>query len=192
MKKSNIHQQIKKDLTDRRRKKTRNLTKLEQEKLVEKQKGYAEDYLDEVAQADEEKAAKAVIETQTAAEQDEANIFAQVTDILHNSKVKFSNTDYSYKLAQVLYMMAETVDWPTGYDWSVGLPSKTKIHLVFRTPFGKFYGKGMKISYYPEDDLRGLQMMTVECENTVDQLEGRLVGQQRNVKTGETSSIKID
>ena len=181
MKKTKIHQQIEEEEKKEFQEKHRARVRIEEEKVLEKNRAAGEEFLDYVAQPNEEKGADAVIEVQRQVEKREREEKEMAEHILKRSRRLFNDDDYEYKLAKRLYKMATLIDWPAGYQWTIDV-KKRKIALIFMSPNGDVYGSGIKLSFEPKFDLHGLAVLTTRCENTVDKIEGNLAWQRKSKK----------
>jgi hypothetical protein len=182
IKKSKIHKAVAKDVKKDEQSKRKSRTVIEKERLVKKQKAVGEEYLDEVAQENEEKAANQVIKFQKEVDENEKLKKDETTHILNKSKHGISKDSYTYKIVKELYKMARRIDWPIGYDWRVRMMEENKIDLCFISKNGQGFGKGIKLTFVSKYDLHACAVLATQCENTVDKLEGNLAWQRKTSK----------
>lgn len=146
-------------------------TKLDQERLLKHQTGEINEYLDEVGQENEEKAAKAVIEVekQKAKEQEEDE--AKKREVIE-SALRFTRKEYVHKLAETLNYLAKGMDMPKGYRYWIGFDD-TKLNLIIYCRNGKKFGRGIKPCGDTKYDINALAVLISQCENTIDKVEKR-------------------
>lgn len=165
-----FHDYVKKNVQSKR--KPKNKTTLDKEKDLEKAKGAAGEYLDLVGQEDEEKAADAIMEIQGEVEKQEEETHHETVEEMEKNKQ--TKVRYTTKLAETLYKIMETVDFPPGYKWRIGIEGEDKLNLTFIDKNGRGYGQGIKITGLSVYDINAIHILATRCENTVDKLEGRI------------------
>jgi len=148
----------------------RSLTKLEKEKLIKKQEAEEEEYLDEITQEDEAKAAKTVIWNQQKLEKEEKQEKDEKLDKLQHARRW--KKDYVYKLALFTCELIKQIDFPRGYVYRVGY-SNEKMNIIITAPNKKRFGRGIKPVGIPRYDFHAIGILLTQCENTIDKLENR-------------------
>lgn len=133
-----------------------------------KQEGQVREYLEAVAQPDEEKAAKWVIETQDEVQRQEKEKKAEAIQKLTDArKQKF---DYLMAMVNLFEERCKLIDWPKKWTWKVGIKDDDKLHLMFKDPSGYVYGRGIKVTGMQEYDLNALHILATQAENTIDKV----------------------
>lgn len=178
---NDFHKAVKKSVQEEKKESKKARTTAEKEDLQKKQEAQAEEYLDYVGQDSEEKGADATISVQDQVrETEKLEEFKKQEEL--KRKRKFKDKEYIKELGKKLYDRAAKVDWPNGYTWKVTVDDTDirKLALKFRSSTtGRWYGRGIKASMIPKYDLNAVHVLVTQCENTVDQLEGRMAWQQK-------------
>jgi len=145
--------------------------KIDQERLEKKQQGEAKEYLDTITQADEAKAADAIIETQHIAEKEANEDKARKIEALEKSR-QWTRAEYVHRLAETLNEMAKHMDLPAGYTYWVGFNDK-KLNLIITAPSGKKFGRGIIPTGSTTYDFHAIGVLVTQAENTIDYIEER-------------------
>lgn len=145
--------------------------KIEQEKEDKIIQAEGEEFLDQITQDNEEKAAKIIVEKGQEADKKSLEDKVLKTEELEQAR-KFARKEYLHKLANLTYEMAKYIDWPVGYTYYVGF-NETKMNLIITTPDGRKFGRGIVASGVPTYDINAIGVLVEQCENTIDQLMNR-------------------
>ena len=148
-------------------------TVMEQERSLVKAKGAGGEYLDEVGQIDEDKAAEAVVKVQGEVDKVEAQAHEEAMEEM--DKNRQTKLRYTIKLGEAFYKICQTIDWTDRFTWKIGLVGEEKINLTFKDrETGRGYGQGIIITGQSFYDLNALHILATRCENTVDKISGRM------------------
>lgn len=178
-----LNEAIKKELKEEYQEEHQAKTEAEKEELQKELEGKGEEYLDYVAQEDEEKGADATIDVQEQVQnQEKLEEYKQKREL--ERKKKFKDKEYIFDIAKKLYKRALKVDWPDGYTFKIIHDNIKGVGLKFTTPTGREFGKGIDLSLISKYDLNAIHVLVTQCENTVDRLEGRMAYQQKQKGQG--------
>lgn len=146
------------------------MTKIEAEKESKKRAAETAEELEVLGQDNEVKAAKWVIEKGNKDRKKEDEKEAEVQWKLDDKKKQvFTYTDLLLKeLRQIMF------DWedqkPLGYKWAA-VKDKKGLCLWIRDATGKYYAKGIKVSFLPKYDLNAISRMVARACDFMDSLE---------------------
>jgi hypothetical protein len=133
-----------------------------------KKRGKVREYLDLVSQEDEEKAAKWVIEVEDKNVKQNKKLHDEALTLLSDErKRKF---EYLKAMVDLFIKRIKLIDWPKKWTWKVGIKDDDKLHLLFKDPKGRVYGRGIKVTGMQIYDLNALHVLATQAENTIDQL----------------------
>lgn len=148
-------------------------TVIDQERKLKKAEGAGAEYLDEVGQENETKAAGVVVKVQKEVDKHEEE--AHEVAMEEMNKNRQTKLRYIAKLGEAFFKICETIDWVDRFVWKIGLEGEDKINLTFKDmKTGRGYGQGIKVTGQSFYDLNALHILATRCENTVDKLVGRM------------------
>jgi hypothetical protein len=143
-------------------------TKLDAERLKKVQGGEVGDFMDQVAQKDEAKAAEFIKEK--GKESDDLELLNHY-ELMEKTKREMQRTDQEYinYLASLVYALCLRIDWPKGWVWRIDV-QKSRFALYFKSSSGRIYGRGIKPVHDAKYDLNAVNLLGWYAENTVDKL----------------------
>ena len=143
-------------------------TQLDKERLKKVQEGEVGEFMDQVAQSSEKKAAEFIKEK--GKESDQAELLKH-WELMEETKrqMEFSDQEYINYLASLVYALCLKIDWPRGWTWKIDV-QKSRFALYFKTSSGRIYGRGIKPVRDAKYDLNAVNLLGWYAENTVDKL----------------------
>ena len=145
-------------------------TKLDQERQNKVTQGEGKEYLDEITQDDEAKAADIIIATQKVAEEKTKEDEVLKKLALEQSQ-RYSHKEYVHKLAELLNSLAQQIDLPAGYYYRVNF-NETKVNLIIHHGKDSF-GRGIVPTEDIKYDFHAIGVLATQAENTIDYMEER-------------------
>ena len=150
---------------------TKARTKLDKERFLKIQQAEGQDFLDEITQPDEAKAADLIISKNKEAEKATAEDKARKIEALEKTR-QWTKAEYVQRLAEMLNEMAQYMDLPTGFTYWVGF-NKEKLNLKIRHPDGRSFGRGIIPTGMTTYDFHAIGVLVTQAENTVDYIMER-------------------
>lgn len=148
--------------------------KIDEERLLKKQEGEANEYLDQITEggeAGEIKAASIITEKGLEAEKATKEDEIRKIEALEKTR-KWTRAEYVHRLAETMNELAQHMDLPTGYTYWIGF-DKEKLHLKIIHPDGREFGRGIKPTGMTTYDFHAIGILVTQAENTVDQIMER-------------------
>lgn len=170
-------------------------TKQELHEEGKKEMGEALDYLKQVDRLRDESSRKYVIEKEVERVKGEEKGRHDIKNALSNQKhAKFT---YRRRLAIYAQTSLATIDFPAGWEY-YGVPtdgkqvrifgkwfaSKEGILVIVRSPQGEVYIRGILCTMNPEYDVKAIDILVIQAENTLDSAKGLLLSDNRDTVSG--------
>lgn len=143
-------------------------TQLDKERLFKKQQAEGKELLDEMTQANEEKAAKVIMEKEKEAEKATQEDEFKKIEELEKSR-KWTRKEYIWKLGETMNELAKHMDLPNDWYYRINC-GEEKLNLIIHSPDGKSFGRGIVPTGATTYDFHAIGVLVMQAENTVDKV----------------------
>jgi len=147
-------------------------TKLDKEAFLKRQQAEGQEFLDEITQPDEEKAAKLIISKNKEAEKETLLDKFKKEEALKKKKEMRGHEAYIKLLATDAFEMGKHIDLPLGYSYWIGYDER-RLSVTITSPNGKKFGRGINVCGNQVYDLHAVGVLLTQAENTIDKIEER-------------------
>ena len=171
-------------------------TKLNLEEEKKKEMGENLDYLKQIENAPGAEAErKIVIDELKEKERVEKNTRDTVASVLQSSQQ--SRFTYKERLSGYGQAGLEAIEWPEGWEryclatsgqhitiYGRSYETKDGILIIVKSANGDVYVRGVLCAYDPEVDMKAIDILILQAENTLDSSKGLLLSDNRDTVSG--------
>lgn len=167
-------------------------SKLDKEQKKKKELNETMDDLNYVDKASDEAGRKFTVDKLKEEEKKEQNIKDAVASIMQGK----SDNVYLSRLAEYGQVKLNELDWPVGWEYyclatngadiriyGKWFSTQIGIQVIVKDVSGNIYLRGVLITMEPEIDMKNVDTLIVQAENTIDSAKGILLSDKREDNT---------